>query len=59
MINGYKLPPQELTPQRKDKLERALQDYREMRQRAFTETQYNDFTRAIDSIERALRGENL
>lgn len=59
MIHGYKLPQQKLTPQRKDKLERALADYREMRQRAFTETQYNDFTRAIDSIERALQGANL
>jgi hypothetical protein len=59
MIHGYKLPPQKLTPERKDKLERALQDYKELRLNAFTETQYNDFTRAIESIERALRGENL
>ena len=59
MIHGYKLPPQELTPRRIASLERSLQELTEQRNRAFTETHYNDLTRAINSIRRALAGENL
>ncbi len=59
MIHGYKLPPQELTPQRVASLQRSLEQLTDQRNRAFTETHYNDLTKSINSIRRALQGENL
>jgi predicted DNA-binding transcriptional regulator YafY len=59
MIQGYKLPPQELTPRRIASLHKSLQELQEQRDRAFTKAHYNDLTRAIQSIHLALQGANL
>jgi predicted DNA-binding transcriptional regulator YafY len=59
MIEGYKLPPQELTPTRVASLERSLRELTELRDRAITQTHYNDLSKSINSIRRALQGENL
>jgi predicted DNA-binding transcriptional regulator YafY len=53
---GYKLPPEELTPSRVASLHKSLQELQDQRDRAFTETHYNDLTRAIQSIHKALAG---
>jgi hypothetical protein len=59
MIHGYQLPRQELTPQRLASLQRSLRELTELRDRAITQTHYNDLTKSINSIRRALQGENL
>jgi len=59
MIQGYKLPPQELTPTRIASLHKSLQELQDARDRAFTQQHYNDLTKAIQSIHLALAGANL
>ena len=59
MIHGYKLPPQELTPSRVASLERSLEELTQVRYHAISQYHYDQLTQAIDSIERALQGENL
>lgn len=53
---GYKLPPQELTPTRVASLQKSLRELSELRNNAHTLTHYQDLTRSIESIKRALAG---
>jgi predicted DNA-binding transcriptional regulator YafY len=53
---GYKLPPQELTPRRVAGLHKALQELQDQRDRAITQSHYNQLTQAIQSIHIALYG---
>jgi predicted metallo-beta-lactamase superfamily hydrolase len=59
MIQGYKLPPQELTPQRVASLQRSLEELTALRHNTISKYHYDQLTEAINSIRRELAGENL
>jgi predicted metallo-beta-lactamase superfamily hydrolase len=59
MIHGYKLPPQELTSSRVASLERSLEELTQLRYNTISKYHYDQLTEAINSIKRALQGENL
>lgn len=59
MIDGYKLPPQHLTPSRIASLERSLEELTQLRYNTVSKYHYDQLTEAIESIERALQGANL
>ena len=59
MIQGYKLPPQELTPQRVASLQRSLEELTALRHNTISKYHYDQLSEAIASIRKALAGANL